>query len=211
MRKLGLIASKQSTAGLPRKGFLRRIRPRVTTPAIRPSLARQNHLRTQVISVQPDMRERTAIVVISPDLHLDLPGQGSLLERRTRRLTTGLANLGRVNPLDAKFARRAARVWPHPNCVTIRNISDFAAENRCRISLTEHRAQRQQSESEHRCRGLDPPGWPHEIRNGKETSSLINRKAKPGARLSKLQARPITLAVAISSSSNASDTVPETE
>ena len=81
-RKLGLTDRKQPAAGLPRKGFFDRVGPRVVTPAVGPGLARVNHLRAQIASIEPNARKSPAVTVVAPDRHLHSSVQRKLLQLR---------------------------------------------------------------------------------------------------------------------------------
>lgn len=134
-RVLLLAQRKQPAAGLPRDVFLDSVRPRVVTPAVGPGLTRTNHLRAQIVPVEPDAGQCAAVSVVAPDSHLHLPVQCMLRQQRARRCAAGLTDLGRVNAVDAQLARRTTRLDLHPKCVAVRNIGDFSAKRRLRMDI----------------------------------------------------------------------------
>ena len=119
-----------------RDSFLSSVRSGVAVPTIGPGLTCKNHLRTQVISIEPDARETTAVIVIAPDRHLYLLVQHAPLERRARGFATRLANLGGVNAINAKSARRASGVGLHPKRVAIRDVQNLADKALLRRGVT---------------------------------------------------------------------------
>lgn len=91
-------------------------------------MARAYHLRPQVMAVETDARKASPVIVIAPDRYLDMLVQHKLPEHLTRGLATGLADLRRINAVNAQLAGRPPCVRAHPERVTVRDIGDSASK-----------------------------------------------------------------------------------
>lgn len=120
--QLRLTGRKQASAGLPGGSFFKRIRPLTAMPAVRPGLARENHLRAQVIPIEPDTRHPPTINIPGFHRHLNALVQHTLRQHCTRILTAGLANFRRINAMNTQLARLVTRIKPNPERVTIRDV-----------------------------------------------------------------------------------------
>src|SRR5659263_30160 len=134
-RQFRLADREQALTGLTRDGLLDCVGPEVAAPAVRPGLASAHHLRTQIVAIEPDARQSPAVNIAAPDRHQHTLVQRTLHQHRTRGLTTGLADLGRIDAVNAQLARRATGVWLHPKRIAIRDIRNFSSKCPCRMGI----------------------------------------------------------------------------
>ena len=127
--QFGLVLRKQAQSCLPCKGFFGRVRPQGATPAVGPGLARLHHLRAQIMTVEPNARQCASVIVIAPNRYLDMLVQYKLPEHLKRGLATGLADLGRINAVNAQLAGRPPCVRADPERVTVRDMGDCAGKS----------------------------------------------------------------------------------
>ena len=109
-----------------RTALLRGVGARMLTVAVRPGLALLNHPRAQVFAIQIELREQSAVVVVKLPMNDDLPAQRLALEHVTRGASAHLADLRRVDAMNANADRLAARRRPDPDRVTVHHMRHHA-------------------------------------------------------------------------------------
>lgn len=132
-RQFGLTRGEQAQARSSRRSFLCCIRPQAAPPTVGPSLARTHQLGAQIVAIDTNVRQATAVIIMASDRHLDLLVQHPAFQRRPRSLATRLTYLGRVDAFNAQLARRPPAVRAHPERVTIADKGHLAGKDFFRI------------------------------------------------------------------------------
>lgn len=107
-------------------GLLRRIRPAIPAKTIRPSMALADQPAGDIFVFQMKARDGAAVVVLAFRADINPPPRDTLRQCRARGLTTGLANLGRVDAMNAYLDRPPPLRRPNPQRVAISNTRDRA-------------------------------------------------------------------------------------
>ena len=147
-RQFGLGRGEQAQARRSRRSFLCRIRSQVAPPAVGPSLACTHQLGAQIVAVGTDVRQAAPVIIMASDRHLYLLVQHPPLQHLARCLATSLADLGRVDALNAQLARRPSGVRAHPERVTIGDKGNLAGKDFFRIGRVACDQERRQQKKE---------------------------------------------------------------
>lgn len=90
-------------------------------------MALADHPAGDIFTADPHSGNGTAIVVMAPDSQDDRLVHHPAGQGRTRGLTAGLANLRRINAVDADWNRFAASGEPNPERVAVGDMCHFSA------------------------------------------------------------------------------------
>lgn len=120
-RQFGFWGRKQPQARLPRHSLFCGVGTGVATPTVGPGLSGPDHLRAQVMSMEFNTRQSAPVDILAPHGHPHRLMQRTPDQQRSRGLTAGLANFGRINTINTQFAGRPPGIGAHPEGVTIRH------------------------------------------------------------------------------------------